>query len=241
MTESLAYSDLLQLIDERSAAFRSAVAAAHSLDAPVPSCPEWTLFDLVQHLGTGQRWWAAIVAAGPAEAPPAKDAAEVPRELEALLAWYAESNELLLSALREAGPERECWAWWGAGVSPANAWGVARRRVHEVLVHTYDAQLAAGAVQPMPADVAIDGVAEFLDTCNSTPAAWPHEAATIHYHATDAWPAPLTDDAAPASASATGTAEQLLLFVWGRLTLSDLKIEGDQQVFEQLIAWEPEE
>ncbi|MFF3504953.1 maleylpyruvate isomerase family mycothiol-dependent enzyme [Streptomyces sp. NPDC003247] len=194
-----------------------------------------------------------IVAAGPAEAPPAKDAAEVPRELEALLAWYAESNELLLSALREAGPERECWAWWGAGVSPANAWGVARRRVHEVLVHTYDAQLAAGAVQPMPADVAIDGVAEFLDTCNSTPAAWPHEAATIHYHATEgrswllaldgtgAWPAPLTDDAAPASASARGTAEQLLLFVWGRLTLSDLKIEGDQQVFEQLIAWEPEE
>ncbi|MEE4496249.1 hypothetical protein [Streptomyces sp. BE230] len=54
-------------------------------------------------------------------------------------------------------------------------------------------------------------------------------------------PAPLTDDAAPASASATGTAEQLLLFVWGRLTMSDLKIEGDQQVFERLIAWEPEE
>nr|WP_256216240.1 hypothetical protein [Streptomyces sp. Ag109_O5-10] len=58
---------------------------------------------------------------------------------------------------------------------------------------------------------------------------------------TGAWPAPLTDDAAPASASATDTAEQLLLFVWGRLTPSDLNIEGDQQVFEQLIAWEPEE
>ncbi|MEE4542596.1 maleylpyruvate isomerase family mycothiol-dependent enzyme [Streptomyces sp. V4-01] len=253
MTESLEFSALLHLIDECSAAFRGAVAAAPGVDAPVPSCPEWTLSDLVHHLGTGQRWWAAIVAAGPAEAPPAKDVARVPREREALLAWYAESNELLLSALREAGPERACWTWWGAGVSPANAWGVARRRVHEVLVHTYDAQLAAGTVRPMPADVAIDGVAEFLDTCNSTPAAWPHEAATIHYHATEgrswlltldatgAWPAPLTDDAAPASASATGTAEQLLLLVWGRLTLSDLTIEGDPRVFEQLIAWEPEE
>ncbi|WP_405741691.1 maleylpyruvate isomerase family mycothiol-dependent enzyme [Streptomyces sp. NBC_00028] len=158
-----------------------------------------------------------------------------------------------MRALREAGPERECWAWWRAGVSPANAWGVARRRVHEVLVHTYDAQLTADAVQPMPADVAIDGVAEFLDTCDSTQAAWPHEPATIHYHATEgrswlltlddtgAWPAPLTDGAAPASASATGTAEQLLLFVWGRLTLNDLKTEGDPRVFEQLIAWEPEE
>ncbi|MGW5234018.1 hypothetical protein ACWEQU_17415 [Streptomyces nodosus] len=98
-------------------------------------------------------------------------------------------------------------------------------------VATGQGDAPAGAVQPMPADVAIDGVAEFLDTCNSTPAAWPHEAATIHYHAiegrswllaldgTGARPAPLTDDAAPASASATGTAEQLLLFVWGRLTL----------------------
>nr|WP_314253343.1 maleylpyruvate isomerase N-terminal domain-containing protein [Streptomyces sp. DSM 40907] len=65
---------------------------APSLEAPVPSCPEWTLFDLVQHLGTGQRWWAAIVAAGPAEAQPAKDAAEAPRELEALLAWYAQAE-----------------------------------------------------------------------------------------------------------------------------------------------------
>ncbi|GAA1605388.1 MULTISPECIES: maleylpyruvate isomerase family mycothiol-dependent enzyme [Streptomyces] len=253
MTDSLQYSALLQLIDERSAAFRSAVAAAPGLDAPVPSCPEWTLFDLVHHLGTGQRWWAAIVAAGPAEAPPAKGAAEPPRDLDTLLAWYDDSHELLLNTLREAGPERECWAWWSAGLSPANARGVARRRVHEVLVHTYDAQLAAGAVQPMPADVAIDGVAEFLDTCNSTPAAWPHEPATIHYHAaegrswlltlddTGAWPAPLPHDAAPPSASAAGTAEQLLLFVWGRLTLNDLTIQGDQQVFEQLIAWEPEE
>ncbi|MET9494417.1 maleylpyruvate isomerase family mycothiol-dependent enzyme [Streptomyces sp. NPDC006552] len=210
------------------------------------SCPGWTVSDLVRHLGTGQRWWAAIVAAGPAEAPPVKDNAAAPHERDALPAWYAESNELLLHALREAGPERACWTWWSTGVSPANAWGVARRRVHELLVHTYDAQLAADAVQPMPVDLAIDGVAEFLDTCNSTPAAWPHEAATLHYHATEgrswllaldgtgAWPARLTADAAPASASATGTAGQLLLFVWGRLSLSDLKVEGDQRVFERL-------
>lgn len=212
------------------------------------------MFDLVQHLGTGQRWWAAIVAAGPAEAPPAKDAAEVPCELEALPAWYTGSNELLLSALCEAGPERERWKWWSAGVSPTNAWGVARHRVHEVLVHTYDAQLAAGAVQPMSADVAIDGVAEFLDTCNSTPAAWPHEAGTLHYHSRHRGPLPAPCNGRHRRLARTphgqrraclrfghGHAEQLLLFVWGRLTLNDLKIEGNQQVFEQLIAWEPEE
>ncbi|GFN09427.1 hypothetical protein Smic_79830 [Streptomyces microflavus] len=42
-----------------------AVAAAPSLDVQVPTCPEWTLFDLVQHLGEGRRAWAATIAAGP--------------------------------------------------------------------------------------------------------------------------------------------------------------------------------
>ncbi|AUG75419.1 hypothetical protein CFP65_0456 [Kitasatospora sp. MMS16-BH015] len=252
MTESFEYATLLQLIDERSAAFRSAVAAAPGVDAPVPSCPEWTVFDLVQHLGTGQRWWATIVTTGAAEAPPAKDPSVAPRELEALLAWFEESNELLLSALREAGPERECWTWWASGVSPANSRGVARRRVHELLVHTYDAQLAADAVQPMPTEVALDGVAEFLDTCNSTPVAWPHEPATIQYNATEgrswrlaldgtgAWPVPVPADGAPASVAGTATAEELLLFVWGRRTVHDLKVDGNPEVFEQIIAWDPE-
>ncbi|WP_177153850.1 hypothetical protein [Streptomyces sp. 2131.1] len=45
MTGGFEYSALLRLIEERSAAFRSAVAAAPGLGAPVPSCPEWTLFD----------------------------------------------------------------------------------------------------------------------------------------------------------------------------------------------------
>lgn len=91
-------------------------------------------------------------------------------------------------------------------MSPAAAWGVARRRVREVLVHPYDAQLAAAPCGP----------------CRS----W-----LLTPDGTGAWPAPLTDDAPPASTSATGTAERLLLFVWGRLALNDLKTEGDTRVF----------
>jgi uncharacterized protein (TIGR03083 family) len=107
--KTLEFPDLLRLIDERSTAFRAAVASAPSLDVQVPTCPEWTLFDLVQHLGEGRRSWAATVAAGPAAA--AKSASEgpaAPPEREALLAWSAESTEQLLSALREAGPDRGC-------------------------------------------------------------------------------------------------------------------------------------
>src|SRR5882724_9580833 len=110
------FPDLLRLIDERSTAFRAAVAAAPGLDVQVPTCPEWTLFDLVRHLGQVHRFWAAIAAAGPF-ARPAKSASEgapaAPREREALLAWSAASTQQLLHALRDVGPDRGCWTRWG--------------------------------------------------------------------------------------------------------------------------------
>jgi hypothetical protein len=39
-------------------------------------------------------------------------------------------------------------------------------------VHTYDAQLAVGAAQPLPVEVALDGVEEFQLTCCATTSAW---------------------------------------------------------------------
>ena len=129
MEKTLEFPDLLRLIDERSTAFRAAVSAAPSLDEQVPTCPEWTLFDLVQHLGEGRRRWAATVAAGPAAAPPARSGSEgapaAPREREALLARLAASTQQLLDALREAGPDRGCWTWWGESQSPQTCDAVA--------------------------------------------------------------------------------------------------------------------
>jgi len=110
---TLGFPVLLRLIDERSVAFRAAVASAHRLEVQVPTCPEWTLLDLVLHLGNAHRFWAATVAAGPADAPPAETAWEsapaAPLERETLLAWSAASTKGLLSALRESGPDRGCW------------------------------------------------------------------------------------------------------------------------------------
>ena len=40
-----------------------------------------------------------------------------------------------------------------------------------------------GAPQPLPDEVALDGVDEFLTTCVATTAAWPHKPAVIDYHA----------------------------------------------------------
>lgn len=251
---TLDFPDLLRLIDERAAAFRAAVAAAPSLDVQVPSCPEWTLFDLAQHIGEGRRDWAATVAAGPSATAKAtvQGAPAVPREREALLAWLAESTQELLDALREAGPDRGCWTWWGDSQSPPTCGAVARHQLQQLAVHTYDAQLAVGDPQPLPDDVALDGVDEFLSTCCATTAPWPHEPATVDYHATEgrSWRLWLSADGArvgdlPASgaaadASAQGTASELVLFFYGRITLDSVKHDGDRRQFDRLIAWEPE-
>ncbi|MFJ2752154.1 maleylpyruvate isomerase family mycothiol-dependent enzyme [Streptomyces sp. NPDC087297] len=265
MEKNLEFPDLLRLIDERSIAFRAAVAAAPSLDAQVPTCPEWTLFDLVKHLGGGDRFWAAIVGAGPADAPPAEAAAaraalEVPREREALLAWLAASTQLLLSALREAGPEGGCWTWWPASQSPQTSGAVARHRAQETAVHTYDVRLTGGAPQPLPVELALDGVEEFLFTVCGTPSAWPHKPTAFDFHASEgrSWrltvdgdgarstriPAPTAatgEDLDAAGASVHGTASELVLYLYDRIRADSLHVDGDAGLLDLLRAWEPEE
>ncbi|MGV9288096.1 maleylpyruvate isomerase family mycothiol-dependent enzyme [Streptomyces sp. NPDC003719] len=265
MTTTLTFPVLLRLIHERSSAFRAAVASAPSLDVQVPTCPEWTLFDLAEHIGEGRRAWAATVAAGPAPAKSVpEDAPAAPREREAVPAWLAESTEQLLDALREAGPDRGCWTWWGASQSPQTCGAVARHQLQQMAVHTYDAQITVGAPQPLPAEVALDGVEDFLFTCVATTSAWPHKPTAFDFHATEghSWrltvdgdgarstriPAPGTTPVAAAGegpdaagVSVHGTASELVLFVYDRIPADSLRIEGDAGLFDLLRAWEPEE
>ncbi|GAA1403317.1 maleylpyruvate isomerase family mycothiol-dependent enzyme [Catellatospora coxensis] len=259
MHKILTFADHLRLIDERSTAFRAAVAAAPSLDLQVPAHPGRTLFDLVQHVGMGRRKSAAIVAAGPAGAPPDKSAWDdgmgAPREREALLTWWTESVEQLTSALRAAGPDRGCWTWWDDSPSPQTSGAWARRQVPEIAVHTYDVQLTAGAPQPIPEEAALDGFDDCQFTLCATTVAWPHEPAVVDYHATEgrSWRLRLSRDGARAArltpaagedpeaagASARGTASDLVLFFYGRIPLDSLKCEGDRRIFDQLAAWDP--
>ncbi|GAA3665158.1 maleylpyruvate isomerase family mycothiol-dependent enzyme [Lentzea roselyniae] len=244
----LMFPDFLRLIDERTAAFCAAVAAS-DLDAQVPSCPEWTLYDLVQHLGDGRRKWAAIVGAGPASAPPDRTPSVAPRERDAAVAWMTEPTRELLNALEEAGPERGCWTPWGDSQSPQTSGAAARRQLQEISMHTYDAQLTAGDPQPLPAGIALDGVDEFLSTCVATTSAWPHEPAVIDYHVTEgrSWRLWLDADGARAGdvteaepdATGRGAAADFLMWFYGRTQGESLKLDGDLRVLDRLVEWEP--
>ncbi|SCE80254.1 maleylpyruvate isomerase family mycothiol-dependent enzyme [Micromonospora mirobrigensis] len=254
MEKTLEFPDRLRLIDDRSTAFRAAIAAAPSLDVQVPTCPEWTLFDLARHIGEGRRSWAATVAAGPAASGRVPfEGPAAPREREALVAWLAESTQQLLDALREAGPDSGCWTWWDGSQSPQTCGAVARHQLQEIAVHTYDAQAAVGAAEPLPDEVALDGVEDFLFTCCATTAAWPHEPAAVDYHATEgrSWRqwvsadgsriARLPDAAAESpDASVRATASELVLSFYGRIPTQSLKVDGDGRIFELLEAWDME-
>ena len=121
-------------------------------------------------------------------------------------------------------------------------------------MHTYDVQVILGAPQPLPDEVALDGVDEFQTTCCATTIAWPHEPAVVHYHATEgrSWRLDLSAEGAkvadlPATmagevpdASLRGTASDLVLTFYNRIPVDSLKLDGDRRVFDRLIAWDPD-
>jgi uncharacterized protein (TIGR03083 family) len=119
---------------------------------------------------------------------------------------------------------------------------------HEIAVHGWDAQLAAGQPQPVEPELASDGVDEFLTVFLVSPrfSAKPL-AGSVHLHATDTpgeWLVRQEDDGtlvvtaehAKGDAALRGQASQLLLALWGRLRLDELDVIGDRAAAEHLLA-----
>ncbi|WP_327358485.1 maleylpyruvate isomerase family mycothiol-dependent enzyme [Streptomyces sp. NBC_01304] len=134
-------------------------AEAAGPDAPVPTCPDWQVHDLVRHTGAVHLWATAFVAEGhksprPLEDGPDLDGAE-------LFAWYRAAHSALVDALEAAPDDLECWAFLPAP-SPRAFW--ARRQAHETTVHRVDAESAQRGTDRATVDAALaaDGIDELL-------------------------------------------------------------------------------
>jgi uncharacterized protein (TIGR03083 family) len=127
-------------------------------DAPVPTCPGWTLRDLVVHLGAVHEWAAHVVASGAAERPARPDAHVRPTDV--LSDWYDERVGLLLDTLSRTDPTKACWTHQ-RGFRVAAYWS--RRQAHELATHLVDAEVALGRAPHYDADLAVDGIGEVLD------------------------------------------------------------------------------
>ncbi|MFG1993325.1 maleylpyruvate isomerase family mycothiol-dependent enzyme [Actinoplanes sp. NPDC048988] len=241
---TIPYTELLSLIDDRSAALRSALAAAPDRSARVPGCPGWTLADLVAHLGAVHRFWAGAVSMADPSRQPGDDDVTDQHPHGDLVEWSAASTELLLSALRSAEADTPVWAWWAASGTPLTAGAVARHQVQEAAVHAFDAQETIGQAEPLPAAIAVDGVAEFLSVGLASTGEWPYRPARIAFSATDG--PVFTVDLSPSGvrldppaagdpvATVHGPASDLVLALYGRVPFDNLRVDGDRGVLTEL-------
>ncbi|POX38083.1 hypothetical protein C3486_24775 [Streptomyces sp. Ru73] len=226
------------------------------LAAPVPSCPGWTVNQLLRHLGGAQRWAAETVrtrADGPVDDAFFRDlsgyAGETPEELDG---WLAEGAGQLADALREAGPDAALWT----PVPGQRSAFYARRFAHETAIHRADAALALGVPYELDEEVALDAADEWL-WLGSLPMMFDYHpemrellgpGRTLHFHATDTapeaaaeWVVDLTGDAISwrrahekAAVAVRGPLTELLLTIYRRRSPHDGTVEviGDAELLD---------
>lgn len=240
-------------IDASTAALAALVDSADP-DLAIPSCPDWTLRQLATHLGRTQRWAAEIVRTRSAEFIEFRSVPDgkLPDDEAARGRWLTAGAARLIDALREAGDE-EVWAF--GQLTQASFW--ARRMSHEAMVHSADAQLAAGEEVSLTPELAADAIDEWL-TVMSGPrfgrpdprlAALP-PGRSLHIHATDPelategeWRVThaadgihVTAEHGGADTALSGAASDVLLVLVGRKAAADpaVRVFGDHEL---LASW----
>jgi uncharacterized protein (TIGR03083 family) len=153
----------------------------------VPTCPEWTVRDLVTHVGRGHRWATGIVE-GRLTSPPKFSTADAPADQAAWAEWLTSGAAALVDAIREIGADYPVWTWQRDRT--AGFW--LRRMLHDELVHRFDVELVAGGLGQVAADLAADGVSDMLETAATlSRAEWANDFAlagageTLRFAATD--------------------------------------------------------
>ncbi|MGC8480104.1 MAG: maleylpyruvate isomerase family mycothiol-dependent enzyme [Acidimicrobiales bacterium] len=225
------------------------VVEEDSLPLPVPTCPEWTINQLLAHLGHVQSWAASVLRAaivGEAVPPRPKEPAmleEAPSGI-ARLDWLQGCTNGLMEALTTIEDETECWTFFPA-TSGRHFW--ARRQAHEAHLHLVDSELAVGRpIHPIPPSVAADGIAEALTGYFARPGSnrsgreFPYR---IAFEATDAdssWTIRVTDtslEAVPrlehADLVINAPASAIFLLIWNRVDSSQLHSVGYAELLDQ--------
>jgi uncharacterized protein (TIGR03083 family) len=133
------------------------------LRAPVPTCPDWTVRNLVAHQGMVHRWAAAIVRGERLDPDTAQREGQVsPDPLE----WLRDGAIDLAQALTDAPEDLKVVRFLNDPPPARQFW--ARRQCHETTIHAVDALSAALGRYPVAADtwigpdVALDGIDELL-------------------------------------------------------------------------------
>ncbi|WP_370947313.1 maleylpyruvate isomerase family mycothiol-dependent enzyme [Amycolatopsis sp. cg5] len=237
----LPFASYVDAIEAETALIAEAVDGA-DLGATVPSCPDWTLAHLTEHVGMVQRWFTKLLAEDTQERPASREVETgLPLAPGQHPGWLLAGAAKARAVLDELDPNRPMWTWGADG--RAQFW--ARRMLFETLVHRWDAELTVGKKSIVDTTLAADGVDEYLV---NMPHSWIFAPKTanlrgkgevIAFHSTDTgeeWHVQLREDSFGLIAgglpdmTVKGTAVDLLLFLVRRTT--DLPYVGSRELYE---------
>ena len=213
-------------------------AARKGPDVRVPSCPDWDVADLLRHTGQVHRHKATIVREGETSRSRWPDREMGPDDVNELPGWYEDGLDDLIRLLSSIDLGRPA-PTWGTGTT-AKWW--LRRMAHETAVHRWDAENAIGEPRPIDAELASDGIDEFLgEFIPGEEIPWDGAAGTIHLHCIDVegeWTVTLEPGKVPTyetghskgDAALRGSAEELLLVLWRRIEPARVEVLGDEEL-----------
>lgn len=172
-----------------------------------------------------------------------------------LLDWFAAGAALLVSHFRSSDPRTEVWTW--SGDRSVGFW--LRIQAIEAAVHRWDMEGALGAARPVDGELAADAVGHFIEVMmpasRSRKPCAPGAGERYRFRRTDGrgvWtvyfegddvrlagapgePRPsdapqLPGASEPYDVELSGTASELMLFLWGRIPADRLRVDGDKAV-----------
>jgi len=234
------------------AAFEDAVRRASDADdaPPVPSCPGWSMSDLLVHLGYVHRYVIHIVEHRLAAPPEPTDRTflnlptdthgwPVPEQAPncgpvptGLIDWFTDGARTLESLFSSRDPGEPVWTW--SRERTVGFWS--RMQTIEAAVHRWDAENAIGTAQPIDGDLAADAIeqnftvmAPFRRAHTQAPPGLGERLRFRRTDGTNVWTVHfdadairLIPDTEPRHVELFGTASDLMLFLWHRITADRL-------------------
>ncbi len=218
--------DHVAAIRSESDAFYDAAAKADP-DARVPSCPEWSVRDLVLHLAQVQYFWGALVSHGITDLAQFNELEHPtpPDDYQALVALGREMAERMASTLETTDQSAEVWSW----SSQHDVAFVTRHQVQEVAIHRWDLENASGGASDIASEVADDSIDEFLRVSLPSRDDWKRGMDIVHLHTTDTnrdWllePSGTVEDrGGSADVTLSASASDLLLALYRRVPMDGI-------------------